>query len=144
MKKLFLILVLPIIFIGCFEPSQEKLDSSWVKSVKGKTFASPDATEFIIFDDAGNISVGNKDEDVSATEEVLGGLLLNLVTMEFFRSPDKNKAVYKIEFLFISMYAGFSTDGKKLYMHEATEIPDDIDWEVYDEASEVYSLYKVK
>lgn len=142
MKKLFLILVFPIIFIGCLEPSPEKLDSNWVKSVKGKTFVSTDGTDFIIFDDAANISMGNASESDISAGDVIVGLLASMMNLEFFRSPEKNKAVYKIELLFFSSYVGLSTDGKKLYMYEMTEIPDDINWDVPDEG--VYSLYKGK
>ena len=141
MKKLFLITFISIFFIGCLEPSQEKLDSNWVKAVKGKTFFSALRGEYIIFDDAGNISIGNASEDEINAGDVIVGLLSNMMKLEFFRSPEKNKAIYKIEILFMSAYTGFSTDGKKLYLHDSVDIPDDMNWEI-DEDQEVYLLYK--
>jgi len=142
MKKLFLITFISMFFIGCLEPSPEKLNSNWVKAVKGKTFVSSDGTDFIIFDDAGNISMGNASENDMSAGDVIVGLLANMMKLEFSRSPEKNKAVYKLEILFMTGYIGLSTDGKKLYLHEIVDIPDDMNWEVYDE--EVYSLYKGK
>ncbi len=151
MKKLFLIMPCLILFISCLEPSQEKLDSTWLKSVKGKTFiASNENHGFIVFDDSAGMSYTDKkmyEEDASGGDVIMGLLSENLFNFKFSRSPDKNKAVYEMNFLFMSSYVGLSINGKNLYMHggsdgELVKIPDDINWDVPDE--NIFILYKGK
>ncbi len=133
MKKILLVLIIPIIFIGCFKPSQEKLNSSWVDKVKGKTFIdTEDSALNFVFDDSANMIFGSEEGGLVA-------LLTSMMGCDFISSPAKNKGVYKpstaiaLLLAFSSdsapIYIGCSLDGDTLYFHQGGNTPEDIDWD---------------
>lgn len=130
-------------FTGCLKPSQEKLDSSWLKNVAGNTYISSEGVLFLVFDDSANISLKNASEDDLAGDIIIG-LISAFSNFEFVCSIDKNRAIYKIDVLFFgSKYAGVKRDGNSVYFCgeiEGVANQEDIDWDA--QTDDIYTLYK--
>lgn len=127
MKKIIPLIFLSLFLVGCDFTTSKNPETSWIKSVKGKTFADEEGFN-LIFDANGNGSLkitGYTSNDFLAE---LGKLAIESIQYNYIKAIDKNRAVYNIKILFINVYFGFKLERNKLFITEASDIPDNVNW----------------
>lgn len=134
MKKIIYLIFLSLFLVSCDFTTSKNPETSWIKSVKGKTFADNNEGISFIFDANGNGSLkvdGDTSNDFWAE---LGKLAVESIQFTYIKAIDKNRAVYSMKILFMTAYFGLKLDKNKLFMtEEATNTPEDVNWETIGE-----------
>lgn len=127
MKKIIYLIFLSLFLVSCDFTTSKNPEDSWIKSVKGKTFADDGIS--LIFDANGNCSLkidGDTSNDFWAE---LGKLAIESIQFTYIKAVDKNRAIYKYTILFMTMYTGLKLEKNKLYGAEDFETPDEVSWD---------------
>lgn len=132
MKKIIPLVFLSLFLVGCDFTTSKNSETSWIKSVKGKTFADDEGISFI-FDANGNCSIKITEDTSNDFWSELGKLAVESIQFTYIRAINKNQAIYSIKILFITAYFGFKLDKNKLFMTEAADTPEDVNWETIGE-----------
>ena len=134
MNKVISLIFLSLLLVGCDFTTSKNPETSWIKSVKGKTFADNNEGISLIFDANGNGSLkvdGDTSNDFWAE---LGKLAVESLQYTYVKAINKNQAVYSVKILFITAYFGLKLDKNKLFMtEEAADTPEDVNWETIGE-----------
>ena len=129
MKKIIPLIFLSLFLVGCDFTTSKNPETSWIKSVKGKTFADEEGFN-LIFDANGNGSLkitGYTSNDFLAE---LGKLAIESFQYNYVKAIDKNRAVYSMKILFVNAYFGFKLEKNRLFITEdATDTPEKINWD---------------
>ncbi len=132
MKKIIYLIFLSLFLVSCDFTNSKNPEASWIKSVKGKTFADDEGISFI-FDANGNCSIKITEDTSNDFWSELGKLAVESIQFTYIRAINKNQAIYSIKILFITAYFGFKLDKNKLFMTEAADMPEDVNWETIGE-----------
>ena len=132
MKKIIYLIFLSLFLVSCDFTTSKNPETSWIKSVKGKTFADDEGISFI-FDANGNCSIKITEDTYNDFWAELGKLAVESIQFTYIRAINKNQAIYSIKILFITAYFGFKLDKNKLFMTEAADTPEDVNWETIGE-----------
>ena len=134
MNKVISLIFLSLLLVGCDFTTSKNPETSWIKSVKGKTFADNNEGISLIFDANGNGSLkvdGYTSNDFWAE---LAKLAVESLQYTYVKAINKNQAVYSVKILFITAYFGLKLDKNKLFMtEEAADTPEDVNWETIGE-----------
>ena len=130
MKKIIPLVFLSLFLVGCDFTTSKNPEDSWIKSVKGKTFADDEGISFI-FDANGNCSMKVTEDTSNDFWAELGKLAVENFQYIYVKAIDKNRAVYSLKILFMTAYYGLKLDKNKLFMtiEEPAETPEDINWD---------------
>ena len=127
MNKVIPLIFLSLFLVSCDFTTSKNPETSWIKSVKGKTFAE-DGGSFI-FDANGNGSLKiTKDTSNNAFVEFVE-LAIESIQFTYIKAINKNQAVYSMKILFMTSYFGLKLDKNKLFMTESADTPEDVNWE---------------
>ena len=134
MKKIIYLIFLSLFLVSCDFTTSKNPETSWIKSVKGKTFADDEGISFI-FDANGNCSIKITEDTSNDFWKELGKLVTEgIFQFTYISAIDKNRAVYSMKILFITAYFGLKLDKNKLFMTaEAADTPEDVNWETIGE-----------
>ena len=129
MKKVIPLIFLSLLLVGCdLTTSSKNPETSWIKSVKGKTFADDEGIS-LIFDANGNCSLKiDGDTSNNAFAELIE-LAIESIQFTYIKAIDKNRAIYKYTILFMTVYTGLKLEKNKLYGTEDFETPDEVIWD---------------
>ena len=58
----------------------------------------------------------------------LGKLAIESIQFTYIKAIGKNRAIYKYTILFTTVYVGFKLDKNKLFITEAAETPEGVNW----------------
>ena len=134
MTKIIPLIFLSLFLVSCDFTTSKNPETSWIKSVKGKTFADNNEGISLIFDANGNGSLkvdGYTSNDFWAE---LAKLAVESLQYTYVKAINKNQAVYSVKILFITAYFGLKLDKNKLFMtEEAADTPEDVNWETIGE-----------
>ena len=134
MKKIIYLIFLSLFLVSCDFTTSKNPEDSWIKSVKGKTFANDKEGISFIFDANGNGSLKITEDTSNDFWKELGKLVAEgIFQFTYIRAINKNQAIYSIKILFITAYFGFKLDKNKLFMTEAADTPEDVNWETIGE-----------
>ena len=133
MKKIIPLIFLSLFLVSCDFTTSKNPEDSWIKSVKGKTFANDKEGISFIFDANGNCSIKITEDTSNDFWKELGKLAVESIQFTYIRAINKNQAIYRIKILFITAYFGFKLDKNKLFMTEAADTPEDVNWETIGE-----------
>lgn len=130
MKKIIPLVFLSLFLVGCDFTTSKNPEDSWIKSVKGKTFADDEGISFI-FDANGNCSIKITEDTSNDFWSELGKLAVESIQFTYIKAINKNRAVYSMKILFMTAYYGLKLDKNKLFMtiEEPAETPEDINWD---------------
>ena len=130
MKKIIPLVFLSLFLVGCDFTTSKNPEDSWIKSVKGKTFADDEGISFI-FDANGNCSIKITEDTSNDFWSELGKLAVEIIQFTYIKAINKNRAVYSMKILFMTAYYGLKLDKNKLFMtiEEPAETPEDINWD---------------
>ena len=130
MKKIIPLIFLSLFLVSCDFTTSKNLETSWIKSVKGKTFTDGEGISFI-FDANGNCSIKITEDTSNNFWAELGKLAVENFQYIYVKAIDKNRAVYSLKILFMTAYYGLKLDKNKLFMtiEEPAETPEDINWD---------------
>ena len=133
MKKIIYLIFLSLFLVSCDFTTSKNPEDSWIKSVKGKTFADDGIS--LIFDANGNCSIKITEDTTNDFWKELGKLVTEgIFQFTYISAIDKNRAVYSMKILFITAYFGLKLDKNKLFMTaEAADTPEDVNWETIGE-----------
>ena len=133
MKKIIPLIFLSLFLVSCDFTTSKNPEDSWIKSVKGKTFADDGIS--LIFDANGNCSIKITEDTSNDFWKELGKLVTEgIFQFTYISAIDKNRAVYSLKILFITAYFGLKLDKNKLFMTaEAADTPEDVNWETIGE-----------
>lgn len=133
MKKIIPLIFLSLFLVSCDFTTSKNPETSWIKSVKGKTFADDGIS--LIFDANGNCSIKITEDTSNDFWKELGKLVTEgIFQFTYISAIDKNRAVYSMKILFITAYFGLKLDKNKLFMTaEAADTPEDVNWETIGE-----------
>ena len=127
MKKIIYLIFLSLFLVSCDFTTSKNPETSWIKSVKGKTFADDEGIS-LIFDANGNCSLKiDRDTSNNAFAELIE-LAIESIQFTYIKAIDKNRAIYKYTILFTTVYVGFKLDKNKLFITEAAETPEGVNW----------------
>ena len=127
MKKIIYLIFLSLFLVSCDFTTSKNPEDSWIKSVKGKTFADDGIS--LIFDANGNCSLKiDGDTSNNAFAELIE-LAIESIQFTYIKAIDKNRAIYKYTILFMTMYTGLKLEKNKLYGAEDFETPDEVSWD---------------
>ena len=131
MKKIIYLIFLSLFLVSCDFTTSKNPETSWIKSVKGKTFADNNEGVSLIFDANGNGSMKVTEDTSNNLWAELGKLAVESIQFTYIRAINKNQAIYSIKILFITAYYGLKLDKNKLFMtiEEPAETPEDINWD---------------
>jgi hypothetical protein len=131
MKKIIYLIFLSLFLVSCDFTTSKNPETSWIKSVKGKTFADNNEGVSLIFDANGNGSMKVTENTSNNLWAELGKLAVESIQFTYIRAINKNQAIYSIKILFITAYYGLKLDKNKLFMtiEEPAETPEDINWD---------------
>ena len=132
MKKIIPLIFLSLFLVSCDFTTSKNPETSWIKSVKGKTFTDGEGNN-LIFDANGNGSMKVTENTSNNLWAELGKLAVESIQFTYIRAINKNQAIYSIKILFITAYFGFKLDKNKLFMTEAADTPEDVNWETIGE-----------
>ena len=135
MKKIIYLIFLSLFLVSCDFTTSKNPETSWIKSVKGKTFADNNEGVSLIFDANGNGSMKVTEDTSNDFWKELGKLVTEgIFQFTYISAIDKNRAVYSLKILFITAYFGLKLDKNKLFMTaEAADTPEDVNWETIGE-----------
>ena len=133
MNKVIPLIFLSLFLVSCDFTTSKNPETSWIKSVKGKTFADNNEGVSLIFDANGNGSMKVTEDTSNNLWAELGKLAVESIQFTYIRAINKNQAIYSIKILFITAYFGFKLDKNKLFMTEAADTPEDVNWETIGE-----------
>ena len=130
MKKVIYLIFLSFFLVSCDFTTSKNPETSWIKSVKGKTFADDEGISFI-FDANGNCSIKITEDTSNDFWSELGKLAVESIQFTYIKAINKNRAVYSMKILFMTAYYGLKLDKNKLFMtiEEPAETPEDINWD---------------
>ena len=130
MKKIIYLIFLSLLLVSCDFTTSKNPETSWIKSVKGKTFADDEGISFI-FDANGNCSIKITEDTSNNFWAEFGKLAVENFQYIYVKAIDKNRAVYSLKILFMTAYYGLKLDKNKLFMtiEEPAETPEDINWD---------------
>lgn len=130
MKKIIYLIFLSLFLVSCDFTTSKNPETSWIKSVKGKTFADDEGISFI-FDANGNCSIKITEDTSNDFWSELGKLAVESIQFTYIKAINKNRAVYSMKILFMTAYYGLKLDKNKLFMtiEEPAEMPEDINWD---------------
>ena len=130
MKKVIPLIFLSLFLVSCDFTTSKNPETSWIKSVKGKTFTDGEGNNFI-FDANGNCSIKITEDTSNDFWAELGKLAVENFQYIYVKAIDKNRAVYSLKILFMTAYYGLKLDKNKLFMtiEEPAETPEDINWD---------------
>ena len=133
MNKVIPLIFLSLFLVSCDFTTSKNPEDSWIKSVKGKTFADDGIS--LIFDANGNCSIKITEDTSNDFWKELGKLVTEgIFQFTYISAIDKNRAVYSMKILFITAYFGLKLDKNKLFMTaEAADTPEDVNWETIGE-----------
>ena len=134
MKKVIYLIFLSLFLVSCDFTTSKNPETSWIKSVKGKTFTDGEGNN-LIFDANGNCSIKITEDTSNDFWKELGKLVTEgIFQFTYISAIDKNRAVYSMKILFITAYFGLKLDKNKLFMTaEAADTPEDVNWETIGE-----------
>lgn len=128
MKKIIPLIFLSLFLVSCDFTTSKNPETSWIKSVKGKTFADDEGIS-LIFDANGNCSLKiDGDTSNNAFAELIE-LAIESIQFTYIKAIDKNRAIYKYTILFMTVYTGLKLEKNKLYGTEDFETPDEVIWD---------------
>lgn len=129
MNKVISLIFLSLFLVSCDFTTSKNPEDSWIKSVKGKTFADDGIS--LIFDANGNCSIKITEDTSNDFWAELGKLAVENFQYIYVKAIDKNRAVYSMKILFMTAYYGLKLDKNKLFMtiEEPAETPEDINWD---------------
>ena len=133
MNKIIPLIFLSLLLVGCDFTTSKNPETSWIKSVKGKTFADNNEGISLIFDANGNGSLKITEDTSNDFWAELGKLAVESLQYTYVKAINKNQAVYSVKILFITAYFGLKLDKNKLFMTEAADTPEDVNWETIGE-----------
>lgn len=132
MKKVIYLIFLSLFLVSCDFTTSKNPETSWIKSVKGKTFADDEGISFI-FDANGNCSIKITEDTSNDFWSELGKLAVESIQFTYIKAIDKNRGIYSLKILFMTAYFGLKLDKNKLFMTEAADTPEDVNWETIGE-----------
>lgn len=128
MKKIIPLIFLSLFLVSCDFTNSKNPETSWIKSVKGKTFTDGEGNN-LIFDANGNCSIKiDGDTSNNAFAELIE-LAIESIQFTYIKAIDKNRAIYKYTILFMTVYTGLKLEKNKLYGTEDFETPDEVIWD---------------
>ena len=133
MNKITPLIFLSLFLVSCDFTTSKNPETSWIKSVKGKTFADNNEGISLIFDANGNGSLKITEDTSNDFWAELGKLAVESLQYTYVKAINKNQAVYSVKILFITAYFGLKLDKNKLFMTEAADTPEDVNWETIGE-----------
>ena len=134
MNKIIPLIFLSLLLVGCDFTTSKNPETSWIKSVKGKTFADNNEGISLIFDANGNGSLKITEDTSNDFWAELGKLAVESLQYTYVKAINKNQAVYSVKILFITAYFGLKLDKNKLFMtEEAADTPENVNWETIGE-----------
>ena len=130
MKKVIPLIFLSLFLVSCDFTTSKNPETSWIKSVKGKTFTDGEGNN-LIFDANGNCSIKITEDTSNDFWAEIGKLAVENFQYIYVKAIDKNRAVYSMKILFMTAYYGLKLDKNKLFMtiEEPAETPEDINWD---------------
>ena len=130
MKKIIYLIFLSLFLVSCDFTNSKNPEASWIKSIKGKTFADDEGISFI-FDANGNCSIKITEDTSNDFWAELGKLAVESIQFTYIKAIDKNRGIYSLKILFMTAYYGLKLDKNKLFMtiEEPAETPEDINWD---------------
>ena len=130
MNKVIPLIFLSLFLVSCDFTTSKNPETSWIKSVKGKTFTDGEGNN-LIFDANGNCSIKITEDTSNDFWSELGKLAVENFQYIYVKAIDKNRAVYSLKILFMTAYYGLKLDKNKLFMtiEEPAEMPEDINWD---------------
>ena len=129
MNKIIPLIFLSLLLVGCDFTTSKNPETSWIISVKGKTFADNNEGISLIFDANGNGSLKITEDTSNDFWAELGKLAVESLQYTYVKAINKNQAVYSVKILFITAYFGLKLDKNKLFMTEAADMPEDVNWD---------------
>ena len=134
MNKIIPLIFLSLFLVSCDFTTSKNPETSWIKSVKGKTFADNNEGISLIFDANGNGSLKITEDTSNDFWAELGKLAVESLQYTYVKAINKNQAVYSVKILFITAYFGLKLDKNKLFMtEEAADTPENVNWETIGE-----------
>lgn len=132
MNKIISLIFLSLFLVSCDFTTSKNPETSWIKSVKGKTFSDGDGVN-LTFDANGNGSLTITEDTSNDFWMELGKLAIESLQYTYIKAINKNQAVYNIKILFINAYFGLKLEKNRLFMTEASDTPDNVNWETIGE-----------
>lgn len=132
MNKVISLIFLSLFLVSCDFTTSKNPEDSWIKSVKGKTFADDGIS--LIFDANGNCSIKITEDTSNDFWKELGKLVAEgIFQFTYISAIDKNRAVYSMKILFMTSYFGLKLDKNKLFSTDEADTPEDVNWETIGE-----------
>lgn len=128
MNKIISLIFLSLFLVSCDFTTSKNPETSWIKSVKGKTFSDEDGSA-LIFDSNGNCSVKITGDTSNNFWAELGKLAAESIQYTYVKAIDKNRAVYSMKILFVNAYFGLKLEKNRLFMTEGEDTPEKINWD---------------
>ena len=132
MNKVIPLIFLILFLVSCDFTTSKNPETSWIKSVKGKTFTDGEGNN-LIFDANGNGSMKITEDTSNNFWTELGKLAVESIQFTYIKAIDKNRGIYSLKILFMTAYFGLKLDKNKLFMTEAADTPEDVNWETIGE-----------
>lgn len=132
MNKIISLIFLSLFLVACDFTTSKNPETSWIKSVKGKTFSDGEGVN-LTFDANGNGSLTITEDTSNDFWMELGKLAIESLQYTYVKAINKNQAVYNIKILFINAYFGLKLEKNRLFMTEASDTPDNVNWETIGE-----------
>lgn len=132
MNKVIPLIFLSLFLVSCDFTTSKNPETSWIKSVKGKTFTDGEGNN-LIFDANGNGSIKITEDTSNNFWTELGKLAVESIQFTYIKAIDKNIGIYSLKILFMTAYFGLKLDKNKLFMTEEANTPEDVNWETIGE-----------
>ena len=131
MNKVIPLIFLSLFLVSCDFTTSKNPETSWIKSVKGKTFADNNEGISLIFDANGNGSIKIDEDTSNDFWAELGKLVAEgLFQFTYVSAIDKNQAVYSVKILFMTSYFGLKLDKNRLFITEdGVDTPESVNWD---------------
>ena len=131
MNKIISLIFLSLFLVSCDFTTSKNPETSWIKSVKGKTFADNNEGISLIFDANGNGSIKIDEDTSNDFWAELGKLVAEgLFQFTYVSAIDKNQAVYSVKILFMTSYFGLKLDKNRLFITEdGVDTPESVNWD---------------
>ena len=131
MNKIIPLIFLSLFLVSCDFTTSKNPETSWIKSVKGKTFADNNEGISLIFDANGNGSIKIDEDTSNDFWAELGKLVAEgLFQFTYVSAIDKNQAVYSMKILFMTSYFGLKLDKNRLFITEdGVDTPESVNWD---------------
>lgn len=132
MNKVISLIFLSLFLVSCDFTTSKNPETSWIKSVKGKTFTDGEGNN-LIFDANGNGSIKITEDTSNNFWAELGKLAVESIQFTYIKAIDKNRAIYSLKILFMTAYFGLKLDKNKLFITDEADTPEDVNWETIGE-----------